>query len=256
MKTMLYTFLFACPVFLSGCSGSRQIPEDLAGEAEPLGMIQIQNVLLTDKTLALDYRVSNPFDSDIRVCHAAWVYGNLDVRHATTRIRDNTVRIILGSVVNNSDVEKDPVIQDPPPIAKYVRLAPGESYSGRVVLDLPMRDYSLEPAPRSRRPREENVDITLRRAVFEVGYFGPRLNKFFDVVSEEIKEKGIEPKPTPVGPFYYLTTSPLIVEEMQDGQAREVMYVKESWAAHTGVESARVVLATDVAIPCSVPDDK
>jgi len=255
MNSKLYTFLLACSVLFAGCSRSGQIQEHPPGEKEPPGMVQIQDLTLTDKTLALDYSVSNRFDGDIRVCHAAWVYGNRDVQHATTRIRDNTVWIILGNVVKNSDVEKL-VIKDPPPIAKYIRLAPGESYSGRVVLDLPIRDYSLEPAPRSKRPREENVDITLRRAVFEVGYFGPRLNKFFDAVSERIKEEGNEPKTIVRGKFHYLQSNPLIVEEMQDGQVREVMYVKKSWVANTGEESAKVVLTTDAAISCSVPEDK
>ncbi len=256
MTTMLRTLALACSAIMGGCLTPGQTQHYMVGEAEPLGMIQIQNVSLTDKTLTLEYQVSNPFEEDIRVCHAAWVYGNREVQHAITRIRDNTVRIILGNVDKELNARELRVTKNPRPIAKYIRLEPGEFYSGRVVLDLPIRDYSLEPEPRSTRPREENEDIILRHVVFEVGYFGPKLNKFFDTVPEMNNVEGIEPKLTLIGPFYYLATCPLIVDEMQDGQAREVMYAFTSWVANTGEESAAVVLTSDAAIPCSVPEDK
>ena len=254
MKNIIFKFLLTSSVLLSGCSNPGQIQEYMARKKEPPKMIKIQDIKVTEETLTLDYRVSNPFDDDIRVCHAAWVYGNREVQHATTRIRDNTVRIILGNVVKDRNARELRVTQNPRPVEKYVRLAPGESYSGRVVLDLPIRDYSLEPAPHSRRPREENMDITLRRTVFEVGYFGPKLNKFFDTVSEMIKEKGIEPKTIVRGKYHYLHYDPLIAEEMLDGQSREVLYV--GFSLENDEESVKVVL-TDVAIPCYVVvDDK
>lgn len=36
---------------------------------------RIQNLLLTDNTLALDLRVSNPFEGDIWVCYGSSFYG-------------------------------------------------------------------------------------------------------------------------------------------------------------------------------------
>ena len=246
MKAIGYTFLLACSVFLSGCRHTGET-QHRTPEKERSDMIQIQDLTLTDKTLTFEYLVSNPFEDDIRVCHAAWVYGDLELQHAITRIRDNTVRIILGNVAREPKV-----FQNPRPIAKYVRLAPGESYSGRIFLDLPIRDYSLEPAPRSTRPREENMDIALRRTVFEIGYLGPKLNKFFAAVSDHVKMDAVDPKPTTIGPYYYLSHNPAIIEETVDGKLREVVYVRgRSW----DLESAEVVLTTDAAIPCSVPAD-
>jgi len=253
MKNVICKFLLACSILLCGCSHPERIQENMAYDKKQLEMIEIMDISVTEDTLTLDYKVSNPFDGDIRVCHAAWVYGNREVQHAITRIRDKTVRIILGNVVKDRNVRELRVTQNPRPIAKYVRLAPGESYSGRVVLDLPIRDYSVEPAPRSKRPREENTDITLRRVVFEVGYFGPKWNKFFSTVSDRDKMDAVDPKPTIIGPYYYLSHNPAIIEETVDGKLREVVYVRgRSW----DLESAKVVLMADAAVPCSVPEDK
>lgn len=241
MKTIVYTFLLACSVFLSGCSRAREIPQDRTPEKETSRMIQIQDLTLTDKTLTLDYRVSNPFDDDIRVCHDTNVYGNQEVQHVAARIAGETLWIKL-----RSNLDESIVLSNPSSIAKYVRVPPGESYSGRILLDLPIRDYSRE----LRRDGKEHEEIVLHRAIFEVGYFGPKLNKFFDTVSEMIKEEGIEPKTIVLGKYHYLDNDPLIAEEMLDGQSREVLYV--GFTLEGDEESVKVVL-TDVAIPCFVP---
>lgn len=279
MKKLLYALLLACLALLGGCSQSKQIPKDLAGEREPSeivqcaedtapekapaemvkipgeglvteqeppGMIQIENLTVTDNTLTLDYRVSNPFQDDIRVCHDRAVYGKQDVQHAKTRIHGETVWIMLGDNVISGG------FPNPLPVAKYVRLAPGESYSGKILLDLPIRDQS--PDLWSQRRGKEHREAVLGRAVFEVDYREPNSNQYFDSVSERRKMKGTEPKLTVVGPYYYLSHSPTITEETVDGKLREVIYVEHSGAPPKNEESAQVVI-TDVAIPCSIVVD-
>jgi len=131
-------------------------------------------------------------------------------------------------------------------------LPPKESCSGRILEDLPLRDYSREP----RRGRKEHKEIVLHRAVFEVGYFGPKWNNYFDSVSEKIKKRGIKPKPIIDGPYYYLSISPLVTEEPLDGKPREVIYIVEHTPFLRNEECAEVLI-TDVDIPCSVVvDDK
>lgn len=65
----------ACSVFQGGCYRAIQDSETVTREKELPSMIQIQNLLLTDNTLALDLRVSNPFEGDIWVCYGSSFYG-------------------------------------------------------------------------------------------------------------------------------------------------------------------------------------
>ena len=252
MNNIIYTFLLACSVFLVGCCCTRQIPEDLTREKEPSEMIQIQNLTLTDKTLTLTYRVSNPFEDDIWVCYDTWVHGEQDVQSTSTRIDGETVWIKLCF-----NLERHPAIVDPPSIAKYVRLRPGESCSGRILRNLPIKDRVREWRAR----RKEHKEIVLHRAVFEIGYigtFGPKWNALIDSWAEKMKEGLIESKPRILGPYryYILPVNPLITEEILHGQLREVMYLREYTSIQEKEESAEVLI-TDVAIPCSiVVDDK
>ena len=247
MNTILYTFLLACSVVLSGCCRTRQSPGDLPPQKEPPGMIQIQEFSLTDKTLTLDYQVSNPFEDGIWVCYDTWVHGEQVVQDVTTRIDGETVWMKLRF---NLD-ERSGSFVNPPAVAKYVRLSPGESCSGRILLDLPIRDYSREP----RTGGKEHKEVALHRAIFEVGYFGPKWNKFFDSVSERIKKEPNKYKPIVDGPFYYLSISPFITQETLDGKLREVFYMVEYTGFVSNEESAEAVV-TDVAIPCSVVVDE
>ncbi len=181
MNTNFYTFLLVCSVLLGGCGHARQSPEDLAREKKPPEMIQIQNLTLTDKTLTLDYRVSNPFEEGIWVCYDIWVHGKQDVQDVTTRIDGETVWIELSFNIESEGT----YFVDPRAIAKYVRLRPGESFSGRILLDLPIGDYSREPGERPK----EHKQIVLHRAVFEIGYLrtvGLKWKKLRDSLSEEL----------------------------------------------------------------------
>ena len=214
----------------------------MARTKEPPKMIKIQGIKVTEETLTLDYRVSNPFDDDIQVCHDTGVYGNQEVQHATTRIYGQTVWIILGL-----NAEKSAVFSDPRPVAKYVRLPSGESCSGRIVLRLPIRDRFRERQER----HKDHKETLFRRAVFDLGYFGPKLNKFFDALSEMDRMDGIKPKPIVRGPYYYLEVSPLITKEVLDGKRREVIYAVGLWTSEKNEESETIEI-TNVEIPCFI----
>lgn len=246
MNTILRTFLLAFSVCFSGCWRTRQGDEHLALEKEPPPMIKVKDLTVTDETLTLDYQVSNPFDDDIRVCHSAGIYGNRDIQRAARRIEAETLWIKLRRNIKRDGI----VFRTPPGIAKYFRLAPGESYSGRILLDLPARDYSRE----SWESPQEHKEVVLHRAVFEVGYFGADHNKFFDAVFEELKKQPVKPELPGDSSFHRLTFEPLIAEELQDGQMREVTYISEYWPNLRDEESAQVLI-TDVNIPCSVVVD-
>ena len=225
----------------------KQTPEVASQEKESRPMIQIQNFSLTDKTLTLDYRASNPFEDDIWVCHDISVYGKQDVQHAATRINNETLRIQL-----RRNIERFPGFQNPWFIAKYIRIKPRESYSGKIVRHLPVKDYVRE----WREYRKEHKEIDLNRAVFEVDYFGSKRNKFLDLWPERFKNKPIKPELRIVGPYYYLSISPLITEEKMDDQLCEVMYLGELDPFLKNEKFKEIVL-TDISIPCSVVvDDK
>ena len=244
MKTIAHVFLLICSALLSGCSHAGQNPEATAPKEEPAPMVQIQKLTVTDANLILDYRVSNPFDDDIRVCRDTSAFGRT---HVVTWIDDETVWIKL-----RFNLEMDHTLRNPEPIAKYVRLAPGESYSDTILLALPIRNaspvYNWDREDRGK----EREDIVLHRAVFEVGYFGGEFAKFFEVF-RELNNRGepVKGELVVVGGLHYITCNPLIMDEMQDGRAREIVYVRAGWAS-LGLEESVSVVLTDVNIPCSV----
>lgn len=252
MNNILRTILLACSVFVGGCLSPDQIQQYAAVEKVPPAMIQVRSLKMAKDTLTLDYRVCNPFKDDIRVCHSTWVHGKQGVQKATTRIDGETVWIRL-----RFNTEKNiAVFVNPPAIAKYVLLRPGESYSGKIPLDLPIRDYSREWQPYHEKGKQvkERKQVVLDRAVFEIGYLrtvGPNWSKLLDSESERLKTKAVKPRPRILGPFYYLPGNPFLTEEELDGQLREVMYLMEHTSLKQREEAAEVLFA-DVNIPCSV----
>lgn len=255
MNTILRTFLLAFSVYAGGCLApdqiqeysaaekapveTVQIPEYLARVEEPLVMVQVRSLTLAKDTLALDYRVSNHWGDDIWVCIDTRIEGKQDVQHATTRIRGETAWIRL-----RSDVERNRATFYSHPIAKYLRLGPDESYEGKILLPLPLRDHFRERQAR----RRERKETTLHRAVFEVGYFGPERNEYFDATSEMIKKEAIKPVLRTMGSDYYLTFNPYVTEETFDGKLREVVYIETLGASEMNEQSSEVLLS-DVEIP-------
>lgn len=271
MNTILYILFLVCSVLMSGCSNTKQaedlpmkneplkkVPEVVIQEKEPderiaevvvkengqLSMIQIQNFEVTEETLTFDYQVTNTFTYDIRVCQDTSFFG---YPHVVTRIDEETVRIKL-----RCHLERDQGLRNPPPITKYLRLTPGESYSDKILLGLPIKNASpinrfREEYDRNGEPKERK-QIVLHRVIFEVGYLGGELNQSFK--REKIKD--IEPDKgfTIMGPFHYLKKIPLVVDEMQDGRLREFVYMYTG--TPIGIERSVQVVITDVNIPCSV----
>jgi len=146
------------------------------------------------------------------------------------------------------NLERSGAFENPTGVAKYIRLLPGEAFAGRIVQDLPIEGH----VHGWQAERKKHKEIILQRAIFEIGYFGPELNRFFDSLSEEIKKNPDKSKPviTP-GPFYYLQFNPFITEERLDGILREVMYIDENAPLIEEEKSVETII-TDVNIPCSV----
>ncbi len=230
-----------------------QTKEEEKEKKESAEMIQIRDLTLTDTTLTLNYRVLNPFEDSIWVCYDRCIHGEQDVQDTATRIDGEMVRIKL-----RFNLESVPALTDPQDIAKYVRLSPGESFSGRILRNLPIKDYLREWGAE----HKEHKEIVLHRVVFEIGYIGTfepkwnaRLDSWAEKMAEMMKERSIEPKPRILGSYYFLPVNPLITEEMLDGQLRKVMYLQ--YKSFVNKEKVAEVLITDADIPCSIViDDK
>jgi len=240
MNDNLYTFLAVCSFFLAGCGRVGQGPKAMVQEEEPHNMIQIQNLSLTDKILTLDYQILNPFDDDIWICYDIWVHDEQGAQDTSVRIDGDSVRILLRY---NLESVGGMVLENPPGVAKYVRLRPEESCSGKIIQNLPIGDYAREPQAESKEHKK-----ILHRVVFEVGYFGPEMKELFDSWSEKIKKEPDKYKPLIAGRYYYLSISPFITEEPLDGKLREVMYIEEYTPIIRKEESTEATI-TDVNIP-------
>jgi len=216
-----------------------QLPKEKAADNEQCGMLKIENLTVTEKALTLDYQVVNPFMDDIWICEDIDTEGKYD---AETRIDAETVWIKLRFNLESN------FLRDPPAIAKYLRLPPGESHSGRIILDLPVRNAS--PVYAFREDRKRRKQIVLHRAVFEVGYFE---GEFVNRVSEQIEQVKRYLRGTK---FQDSQTDRFIREEVQDGQLCKFLYLRDQGQEVRIEKSAKVVVA-DVDIPCSaVVDNK
>ncbi len=246
MRTIVYVFLLSCSALLGGCWRTRQTQEPPIADKEPLPMVQVQKLTVTDVNLILDYQVSNPFDDDIWICQDTSVYGpgqviiRIDRESLWIRLRFNIERESL-------------VLLDPAGIAKYLRVRRGDSYSGRILLDLPIPKLPSGVYSLTKELAKKRKQIVLHRAVFELGYFGPKCNKFFDAFSATYKNDPLKVKRTmqSMEKLHELPIDPFIVEEIQDAQSREVMYVGDRSGMLKLEESAKTFI-TDVNIPCSV----
>ena len=252
MATNYYIFLLACSLLLTGCWGTAKTLENHAPEKEASLMILIEDVKLTDKTLTLDYDVSNALADDIWVCEAPCVFNC--VRQATTRIDGETLWIEFRS---KTERETDIIVlSDPPGIAKYLRLRPGESHSGIIVLDLPIMEVPSGIYSLTEERAKKRKQVVLHRAILEVGYFAPRYNRFFVDASAMAKEGlGIKDDDTSVvSPVFGLRIDPYVVDEIHEGKSRRVLYIGDNSPSRELEESAKVLI-TDVNIPCSVVVD-
>lgn len=226
MSMIIYIFLLVSSVFLTGC---RRAPD-----SEECRMLEIENLTVAEKTLTLDYRVSNPFEQDIWVCEDIDDYS---IDHVETRIDAETVWIKL-----HSNLECN-VSLEIGLLAKYRLLSPGESYSGKILLNLPITNAS--PVYHFDEDHKKHKQVFLQRAVFEVGYFeGKHINRI-SVTMEKIKRK------MPIEDLQNTQFNFRIEEEIKDSQSRKFLYWEHTWPVGSREKSAKVVV-TDVDIPCSV----
>jgi hypothetical protein len=164
-------------------------------------------------------------------------------------IDDETVRLQL-----RFNLKRDySVLPNPPSIAKYLRLSPGESHSDKILLNLPITDTSTDSSFREQELMERK-QIVLHRVIFEVGYFGRNLNQLFDEVRKQIKDSGPDKGFQIMGGFHYLRTIPLVIDEMHDGRLREFVYINTFWPNISEEKCAEVVIS-DVNVPCSLVDN-
>lgn len=234
MTKIFYVFLLFCFVLLSGCRQRSQPSEKEAPEKKVCQMIKIENLTVTEKALTLDYQVSNPFEDDIWVCEDIDIYSRHDVE---TRIDAETVWIKLRSNLETN------ILREIAALAKYRLLSPGESHSGQILLNLPIRNASHVYDFDERR--KEHKQIVLNRLVFEVGYFeGELVNRISE--AQEKSKCGMSSEELQNTQFV-----PRIKEEIQDGQSHKFLYCENYWPVLSKEKSAKVVV-TDDDIPCSV----
>jgi len=258
MPIIRYMSLLVCLVFFSGCDRTSKKPgekapekgtlslievenstvEDKASEKAEKGtlsMIKVENLTAEDKVLTLDYQVTNPFSFDI------WICENIDIQcgcPADIRIDAETVSIKLTYRLQRN------MLRSPPAYGRYLRLPSGESHSAMIRLDLPIKNIS--PVYDFGERRRNHKRVILHRLLFVIGYFedGP-INKLRERIGA-IK-RGFDS----VTLNEVRRSQPIIVEETQDGQSRDMLYITCSYPGRR-IEKCAEVLITDVNIPCSV----
>jgi len=216
---------------LGGCSRRAQPPVEETAESIGKRMIHIDNFTVTDEALALDYTVSNPFEYDIWVCEDIDINGTYDVE---TRISPGTLNIRLCFNLE-CNVYLYALV-----FAKYRLLKPGQSHSGKILLDLPVKNAS--PVYHFAKDRTELRRITSNRAVFEVGYLkGEVIDRFLEIqrlirLNDPSAKKSVD--------------WPEIKEETIGEQSQKFALTPHVWSDGLTKEKSAKVVITDIEIPC------
>jgi len=236
MSMVICIFLLAISVFLGGCRWGSQGPKHMTQKKTTCRMIKIENLTVTEESLTLDYQVTNPFTDDIWICEDIDVRGKYDVE---TRIDAEMVWIKLRFDLDcNLSLWRAVLF-------KYRRLEPGESYSGKILLNLPIVNAS--PVYYFGEFGKKKKQVVLHHAVFEVGYFEGDL---FNMVSERI-DRGKRDTTGNIG----LQIEASMMEAIEHCQSRNTVYLPHLWSGES-IEKCAKVLVTDVDIPCSVAVDR
>jgi len=156
-----------------------------------------------------------------------------------TRIDAETVRIRLRLNLERNIVLWVGII------SKYRPLLPGESHSGKIVLNLPITNAS--PVYSFNEFGKKREQVVLHRAVLEVGYFEGDL---FNTLSEMI-ERG---KRDTTGNIH-LQMEARYLPKIKYPQSRDAVYLPGLWSG-IGMEKCAKVVVTDVDIPCSIAVDQ
>lgn len=172
--------LFACA--LCGASAGSYGGSVRAGaETEPQAcQLTVEDIDIARGKLRLVYLVRNGSPYDIWICEDT-IHDNkrrrskgtggksvkpkeiTDPKNAETRIVDGTLTIRLR---NRLECNRTICI---PFDERYRRLAPGETYSGEIVCDLPVRNWS--PVYSWRPVFSPRVPIRAKRVTLEIGYY-------------------------------------------------------------------------------------
>lgn len=241
MSINVRIFILMCSVFFLGCGVESQISKEKVPEKELSQMVDIQDHSLTDKTLTLDYQVTNIFNDDI------WVLlekNRSGFPYAITRIDEDWIWIkqrYCHEIVEPIDWANRLGR------GEYLRLAPGESYSGKILPDLPIKDGFRE----LKDNRKELKKVVAHRIILEVGYFGPQYSKMFRATAERF---GIKGNLDIALSHPYIPADFFLAETTRDGQSCEIAFMWKRWPFLRLEESAKD-FRTNVDIPCSIVVD-
>jgi hypothetical protein len=185
-------------------------------------MVQIQRFSVGEDVLTVDYQVTNPFSYDIWICEDTLVFDPYHAAETRTTADSLTIRLRLDTEIHSFTEEV---------LAKYRRLSPKQSFSGTLILELPIRNFwALHGFRDLGKVREP---VILHRAAFEVGYFEGDL---LEMLSESVEE------------------GHTILLELQSRQTESAAYIPPSWMGLLKQKSVRVFV-NDIDIPCSVVAD-
>ncbi|MCX5644787.1 MAG: hypothetical protein NTZ17_08885 [Phycisphaerae bacterium] len=181
MNPLIYAALEICAAILNTCPSTGKTPDtkiptqmptpdslaqkgpDPTKKAEPK-VLEIQRLAVMDKSVTMNYRVSNTFPEDIWVCEdidGAGLYGGHTA--VETRIVDDSLKInLLGNLERSLFFEKNVW-------ARYRRLPRGQSRSQTIVLTVPVGNYS--PVYWAEIPRAPKKTIVLHQVMLKVGFF-------------------------------------------------------------------------------------
>lgn len=253
-RKTICVILLACSVLLNGCrqrsQPSEKTPEksvEKIPKKKACQMVQIEKfTLIAEESLTLDYHVANPFKYDIWVCED--INSHSKKADVETRIDIDSETVLIKLRFNlESNILINPMVE-----GKYRRLPPGESYSGRIILDLPIRNAS--PVYEFGERRKKHKQIVLHRIILEVGYFeGEYINSIIETIEEIKRGKYLDEELQEK--LQNAKIEPRIVEEIQEGQSHKFLYCTYTWPGHKE-KSAKAVFSARY-IPCSVVvDDK
>jgi hypothetical protein len=132
MRNLTYVLLLTCFFCLIGCCRCGQDSRNMTGVKIDDLMVQILKFSIGEKTLTLDYKATNFFLYDTWICEDISVY---DRRH------DAEARIAAGMLLIRFRLDPETDIITEEVLAKYRRLSPNESFSGTLILKLPIREF-------------------------------------------------------------------------------------------------------------------
>ena len=238
MRVFWRIALVACVAIVGGCPSdeketgatlaqTRAVPRhdhevDRRFQKESGQLLEVERFALTEENLTLDYRVTNTFPRDIWVCTSLDGFKPEGEAFFERRIIDQTLRISCrGNLEHNAFIVGEGH-------AIYRRLAPGQSRSGSILLDLPIRPISPVHFDFNDLFVPEK-SVILNQVVLEIGYFSEDLA----ALMSESSERG----------WQLLNPGPAVLEmQRNDPNIALAPYRSSWWDGLVMEQSARVVI--------------